>query len=138
MVLAARLSAELGRAPLLDAARLAGLLAHLGLPIELPEGLSASICSDLLRPLRRFKSKIREVSINVKDFNSEKPHMRKDLQVLITMNTGEQYYIQKSNSSLLIASHNLAKAVKDLISNIINKTTLEKRKRMPIYLYNRE
>ena len=41
MVLAARLSAELGRAPLLDAARLAGLLAHLGLPIELPEGLAA-------------------------------------------------------------------------------------------------
>ncbi len=37
MVLAARLSAELGRAPLLDAARLAGLLAHLGLPIELPQ-----------------------------------------------------------------------------------------------------
>ena len=41
MVLAARLSAELGRAPLLDAARLAGLLAHLGLPIQLPEGLAA-------------------------------------------------------------------------------------------------
>jgi 3-dehydroquinate synthase len=41
MVLAARLSAELGRAPLLDAARLAGLLAHLGLPIELPEDLAA-------------------------------------------------------------------------------------------------
>jgi 3-dehydroquinate synthase len=41
MLLAARLSAELGRASLLDAARLAGLLAHFGLPIELPEGLSA-------------------------------------------------------------------------------------------------
>ena len=41
MVLAARLSADLGRAPWPDAARLAALLERLGLPVALPEGLSA-------------------------------------------------------------------------------------------------
>ena len=40
MVLAARLSAELGRAPWPDAARLAALLERLGLPTALPPGLS--------------------------------------------------------------------------------------------------
>jgi len=49
MVLAARLSGELGRSPLLDSARLAGLLAHFGLPIELPEGLSAEALLERMR-----------------------------------------------------------------------------------------
>lgn len=40
MVLAARLSADLGRAPWVDAARLAALLERLGLPTALPPGLS--------------------------------------------------------------------------------------------------
>ncbi|HEX5693597.1 MAG TPA: 3-dehydroquinate synthase [Arenimonas sp.] len=40
MVLAARLSAELGRAPWPDAARLAALLERLGLPVSIPAGLS--------------------------------------------------------------------------------------------------
>ncbi len=40
MVLAARLSADLGRAPWSDTARLAALLERLGLPVELPAGLS--------------------------------------------------------------------------------------------------
>jgi len=39
MVLAARLSADLGRAPWSDTARLAALLERLGLPVELPHGL---------------------------------------------------------------------------------------------------
>jgi 3-dehydroquinate synthase len=39
MVLAARLSARLGRAPAADAERLADLLARLGLPTEVPAGL---------------------------------------------------------------------------------------------------
>ena len=41
MVLAARLSADLGRAPWADAARLATLLERLGLPVSVPEGLAA-------------------------------------------------------------------------------------------------
>jgi 3-dehydroquinate synthase len=41
MVLAARLSAALGRAPAADATRLAALLARFGLPTALPPGLSA-------------------------------------------------------------------------------------------------
>jgi 3-dehydroquinate synthase len=41
MVLAARLSARLGRAPAADADRLAALLARFRLPIELPHGLDA-------------------------------------------------------------------------------------------------
>ena len=40
MVLAARLSADLGRAPWSDTARLAALLGRLELPVELPPGLS--------------------------------------------------------------------------------------------------
>ena len=40
MVLAARLSAELGRAPWPDAARLAALLERLGLPVAIPAGLA--------------------------------------------------------------------------------------------------
>jgi 3-dehydroquinate synthase len=40
MVLAARLSADLGRAPWSDTARLAALLGRLELPVELPAGLS--------------------------------------------------------------------------------------------------
>ena len=40
MVLAARLSADLGRAPWSDTARLAALLERLGLPVALPAGLS--------------------------------------------------------------------------------------------------
>jgi 3-dehydroquinate synthase len=40
MVLAARLSADLGRAPWSDTARLAALLGRLGLPVEVPAGLS--------------------------------------------------------------------------------------------------
>ncbi len=40
MVLAARLSADLGRAPWSDTARLAALLGRLDLPVELPPGLS--------------------------------------------------------------------------------------------------
>ena len=40
MVLAARLSADLGRAPWSDTARLAALLERLELPVELPAGLS--------------------------------------------------------------------------------------------------
>lgn len=40
MVLAARLSADLGRAPWSDAARLAALLERLGLPVAVPAGLS--------------------------------------------------------------------------------------------------
>jgi 3-dehydroquinate synthase len=42
MVLAARLSAALGRAPPADALRLAALLDRLGLPISLPTGLDAN------------------------------------------------------------------------------------------------
>ena len=41
MVLAARLSADLGRAPWADAARLATLLERLGLPVSVPGGLAA-------------------------------------------------------------------------------------------------
>ena len=41
MVLAAKLSARLGRAPEADAQRLQALLTRLGLPISVPEGLSA-------------------------------------------------------------------------------------------------
>ncbi len=40
MVLAARLSAELGRAPWPDAARLAALLERMGLPVAIPPGLA--------------------------------------------------------------------------------------------------
>jgi 3-dehydroquinate synthase len=40
MVLAARLSAALGLAPASDGARLQGLLARLGLPVSLPDGLA--------------------------------------------------------------------------------------------------
>jgi 3-dehydroquinate synthase len=42
MVLAARLSARLGLAPADDAARLARVLARLGLPVDLPAGLDAA------------------------------------------------------------------------------------------------
>ena len=41
MVLAARLSAQLGRATQVDAERLAALLSRLGLPTTLPDGLAA-------------------------------------------------------------------------------------------------
>ena len=51
------------------------------------------------------------------------------------MKNGEKYYIQKSDSSLLTATQNMVKAVKGLMSN---KALLEKRKRVPIYLYNQE
>ena len=40
MLLAARLSSELGRAPLIDTARLAALLERLGLPVAIPDGLA--------------------------------------------------------------------------------------------------
>ena len=43
MVIAARLSAALGRAPAGDASRLATLLERLGLPTSLPQGLSAHV-----------------------------------------------------------------------------------------------
>ncbi len=41
MLLAARLSAQLGMAPMQDAERLAGLLARLGLPVSMPPALQA-------------------------------------------------------------------------------------------------
>jgi 3-dehydroquinate synthase len=41
MLLAAQLSAQLGRAPAADAERLAVLLQHLGLPINIPPGIAA-------------------------------------------------------------------------------------------------
>jgi len=49
MVLAARLSSELGRAPWTDAARLASLLERLGLPTALPAGLAAPALLDRMR-----------------------------------------------------------------------------------------
>ncbi|GGA85946.1 3-dehydroquinate synthase [Arenimonas soli] len=49
MVLAARLSAELGRAPWPDAARLAALLERLGLPVALPPGLAPDALLDRMR-----------------------------------------------------------------------------------------
>ena len=105
---------------------------------QLPKGTTESISNSLLRPLKRFKDKIRDVSVNVKEFNSEKPNMTKYLQVFITLNNGKQYFIQKGNVSLQIASNNMVKAVKNLMSNVLNKTIFEKRKRIPIYINNRE
>lgn len=105
---------------------------------QLPEGATESICYALLSPLKRFKDKIREMSVNVKGFNFEKPNGIKNIQVLITMKNGEQYYIQKSNISLQIASINLVKALNNVMSNIINKPLFKKRQRVPIYLYENE
>jgi hypothetical protein len=105
---------------------------------HLPQGFTERIVNSLLKTLSRFKDKIRAVSVNVKDFNYEKPFRTKNLQVFITMNNGEKYFIQKSDSSLQTASQNMVKAVKGLMSNVINKASLEKRKRVPIYLYNQE
>ncbi|GAB2670992.1 3-dehydroquinate synthase [Arenimonas aestuarii] len=55
MVLAARLSAELGRAPWPDAARLAALLERLGLPVAVPAGLSPD---ELLARMRLDKKAV--------------------------------------------------------------------------------
>jgi len=49
MVLAARLSAQLGRAPAEDTQRLQALLAHFGLPTALPPGSDAPRLLDLMR-----------------------------------------------------------------------------------------
>ena len=49
MVLAARLSAQLGRAPPGDAARLAALLARFGLPTTLPRGVDANAMLERMR-----------------------------------------------------------------------------------------
>lgn len=105
---------------------------------QLSEGVTDSIYFALQKTLKRFKDKIREVSVNVKDYNREKPFIAKNLQVFITMKNGEKYYIQKSNPSLITASQIMAESLKDLMSNIINKDASERRKRAPIYLYNRD
>jgi 3-dehydroquinate synthase len=55
MVLAARLSAQLGRAPAADGQRLQALLARLGLPIALPAGLPAP---ELLARMRLDKKAV--------------------------------------------------------------------------------
>jgi 3-dehydroquinate synthase len=52
MVLAAQLSAALGRAPLADARRLQTLLARLGLPTAIPAGLAPA---ELLQRMRLDK-----------------------------------------------------------------------------------
>ncbi|MFY2763051.1 3-dehydroquinate synthase [Arenimonas sp. MALMAid1274] len=49
MVLAARLSADLGRAPWSDTARLAALLERFGLPVALPPGLSGDALLERMR-----------------------------------------------------------------------------------------
>ncbi len=49
MVLAARLSTRLGRAPASDADRLQALLQRFGLPVALPEGLAADALLDRMR-----------------------------------------------------------------------------------------
>ena len=49
MVLAARLSAQLGRAPAADAERLAALLARFGLPTVIPAGLQADALIELMQ-----------------------------------------------------------------------------------------
>jgi 3-dehydroquinate synthase len=49
MVIAARLSAQLGRAPAADARRLSDLLARLGLPVEIPPGFDPAYLLQLMR-----------------------------------------------------------------------------------------
>ena len=49
MLLAARLSAQLGRAPMADAQRLQALLERFGLPTSLPAGLSPKALIDRMR-----------------------------------------------------------------------------------------
>jgi len=49
MVLAARLSTQLGRAPIADAERLAAVLAHFGLPTAIPAGLDADALIALMQ-----------------------------------------------------------------------------------------
>lgn len=103
---------------------------------KLPLGTVESIKAALTNPLMRFKNKIKEVSVNVKDFNFEKPNMVKSLKVYITLNNGQKFYLEKSNSSLKMASAKMVKAIKDLMSTITNKSPLQKRQRTPIYLMN--
>jgi 3-dehydroquinate synthase len=49
MVIAARLSAQLGRAPAADAQRLSDLLARFGLPVEIPAGFDPAYLLQLMR-----------------------------------------------------------------------------------------
>jgi 3-dehydroquinate synthase len=49
MMLAARLSSELGHAPLIDTARLAALLERLNLPVSIPDGLAPAALLERMR-----------------------------------------------------------------------------------------
>lgn len=73
------------------------------------------------KPLFKFKEKIKDVNINIQYFDLQQPLMLKSLQILITLNSGKEYYFVKNHTSLLEASNRM----KNLITNLMSKNNID-------------
>lgn len=101
---------------------------------EIPHGTVENILDALTKPLERFKNKIREISIKVKNFDIDKPMKKKSLKITINLKNGKQYHLEKNNISLLTASSKMATSLKTLMSKITKNNSIGKGQRMAFLL----
>ena len=79
---------------------------------------TAKRLKDLItKPLCKFKEKIKEVNINIQYFDLQQPQLLKSLQVVITLNSGKEYYFVKNHASILEASNRMRDFIKKLMSS---------------------
>ena len=70
----------------------------------------------ITKPLCKFKEKIKDVNISIQYFDLQQPQLLKSLQVVITLNSGKEYYFVKNHTSILEASNRM----KNLINKLMN------------------
>jgi hypothetical protein len=70
----------------------------------------------ITKPLCKFKDKIKDVNINIQYFDLQQPQLLKSLKVVITLNSGKEYYFVKNHASILEASNRM----RNLINKLMN------------------